>query len=75
MYKAYFSTFVLNIRDCDIFKKPNHVYSTRNNMLVQPKYLGFNNGIHAFRYEGARLWISLDPRVKEVNSVTDFEVR
>ncbi len=59
---------------CDIFKKPSHIYSTRNNMLVQPKCLSFNNGIHSFRYEGARLWNLLDPRFKEANNVNDFKV-
>ncbi len=58
----------------DIFKKPNHVYSTKNNMLVQPKCLRFNNGIHSFRYEGAKLLNLLDPRFNEVNSVTEFKV-
>ena len=52
--------------------KSNQVYSTRNDkMLVQPKCFSFNHGIYSFRYEGARLWNSLDPHFKEVvKSVT-----
>ncbi len=67
VYKAYFNIGPKYM--CDIFKKPNHIYSTRNKMLVQPTCLSFNNGIHSFRYEGARLWNLLDPHFKEVNSV------
>ncbi len=70
VYKAYFN-IGLNYM-CDIFKKLNHVYSTRNNMPIQPKCLGFNKGIDSFRYERARLWNFLDPRFKEANSVTDL---
>ena len=72
VYKAYF-----NIRPkyiCNIFKEANHVYSTRNNMLVQSKCLSFNNGIHSSSYEGSRLWNLLEPRFKEINSVNNFKV-
>ncbi len=49
VYKVYFNIGPKYM--CDNFKKSNQIYSTRNNMLVQPKYLSFNNGIHSFRYE------------------------
>ena len=46
VYKAYFNNGPKYM--CDIFKKPKNVYSTRNNMLVQPKCLSFNNGFNFF---------------------------
>ncbi len=48
-YKAYFNIGLKYM--CDILKKPNHAYSTRNSMLVQPNFLSFNNWIRSFRYE------------------------
>ena len=60
---------------CDMFTKSNQVYSTRNDkMLVQPKCFSFNHGIYSFRYEGARLWNSLDPHFKDVDSLSNFKV-
>ncbi len=68
VYKAYFN--IGPKYTCD-----NHVYATRNNkMLVQRNCFSFNHGIYSFRYEGARLWNSLDLRFKDVDSLINFEV-
>ncbi len=69
-------TSAQSIRDCDSFTKSNQVYSTRyDKMLVQPKCFSFNHGIYSWgRYEGARLWNSLDQHFKEVDSLKDFNV-
>ncbi len=73
VYKAYFN--IGPKYTGDIFTNSNQVYSTRNNkMLIQPKCFSFNHGIYSFRYQGARLWNSLNPHFKEVDSLSDFKV-
>ncbi len=72
VHKAYFN--IGPKYTCDMFTKSNQVYSTRNDkMLVQPKCFSFNHGIYSFGYEGARLWNSLDPHLKEVDSLSNFK--
>ncbi len=75
MYKftGHILTLAQNIRMI-FLRIPIMIIQLEMIMSVEAKCFSFNNGIYCFRYEGAVLWNSLDPRFKDVDCLSNFKI-